>query len=635
MCGFVGLVNRRKDASILGPKEVEELHQAMFVMQHRGPDDSGVAGFTTTDGNIYEDNELLDKNVDGIIGFNRLSIKDLSIEGHQPMISRSTNSILVFNGEIYNDTELRKELLAKGYFFRGHSDTEVLLHLYEEYGFENMLSMLNGMFAIIIMDITNNILYMARDRFGVKPLYYGLQNGKCYFASELKSIIQFKKFKRELDFDAFNARLIFARPSSSVLLKGTKMLDPGTYVTITGEGCINQYKYFDINNITRDSEKYKNIDEAIEELDYILENAIKRQLVSDVKLGCQVSGGVDSTIVSYYAKKIKGEYVFDGVSMVDDKGNQGEEKYINEVGNRLNFDIHKFKIEEDYFIDNYEKLVWLNDAPLYKPYFAAFHKLAKYAKDYVTVLLSGEGADETAGGYSRFPAGVYQPFISKIGNENKIRVYDSYAEYEVLSDSTCLGCTILGYDNTADLVQQQIDIFNSYSGNNFSKQIKYETMQRLPESFMRQDKMTMANSIENRVPLVDNEVVDFLLKLPEEYLIAFGDSSPFNDNADPFSWIQGKYIYKKLLSDKFGHDFVYRKKTIMVFNDGDILKGKRFNNLFMEKIYPSMKKRQLVNAEKIKDLYLNIDEIGTASFNTMWRAIGLETWCQLFLDAAV
>ena len=255
------------------------------------------------------------------------------------------------------------------------------------------------------------------------------------------------------------------------------------------------------------------------------------------------------------------------------------------------------------------------------------------AKRYVTVLMSGEGADETAGGYGRFAAGVFQPFLSKLHlSGSALKSYDSYAEYEVMSDSTVLGFTANDYDNSEELIANEIKKFNQLKGSNYSKHLKYETRYRLPESCLRQDKMTMASSIENRVPLLDNDVVDFIMELPESMLLHFKKGSPLEIGENPFEWIEGKYIYKELLARKFGHDFVYRKKGIMVFDEKTLLVCDGFKALFYDKIYPSMKKRDIIDYRCIEKLYKNSAHLNKNEFNLMWRVIGLETWCQQFID---
>jgi len=638
MCGIVGKININKSARSLKEETLHDLHKAMKVQRHRGPDDQGVCSFCFEGAKSYSVTDALDLNpewpMDGIIGFNRLSIKDLSMAGHQPMTALGGKVILVFNGEIYNDTELRNLLETKSYSFKGTADTEVILNSYLEFGFEEMLDRLNGMFAIVIVDLRLGRIFMARDRYGIKPLYYTFYKGRLVFASELKSIIQFRDFDRELDMDAFNARLVFSRPASKVLLSGVEMLEPGHALTVSYNGDTRFWRYYDINTYERKKDTYKSVDSVLEEAEEVLSDIAARQMLSDVKVGCQLSGGIDSTLVSYYANKMDGNHLNDGVSIIDDAGALGEEFYIDHVGNSLGLDVHKFKLESDYFLENYQRMIWHNDAPVYKPYFVCFLRLAERAKDHVTVLLSGEGADELAGGYSRFAAGIYQPFISRIGaHAGNLTSYDSYAEYAVLTDTTLTNLLSTDWQNLDDLIREQVDIFNGFSGSNFTKHVKFEMTQRLPESLMRQDKMSMANSIENRVPLLDNKVVDFVMQLPEDMLVRFVAPSPLTLSDNPFEWATGKFFLKELCARKFGYDFAYRKKTIMVLDERTMLASSGFRDCFYDSIYPSMKDRGLIEADPVCAWYEAITDISEKTFCSMWRAMSLEIWCQLFLDS--
>jgi len=638
MCGLVGIVNINNSAQPLKESVIHDFHEAMDVQKHRGPDDQGVCSFCFDDmkSNSVKDAFNLNPNwsMDGIIGFNRLSIRDLTMSGHQPMTALDGKVILAFNGEIYNDTELRKVLKASGCSFKGTADTEIVLNLYLEFGFEEMLKRLNGMFAIVIIDLRQERIFMARDRFGIKPLYYTFYKGRIAFASEMKSIIQFRDFDRKLDMDAFNARLLFSRPSNKVLLSGVEMLDPGQAVTISCHGDVRFWRFYDIDTYERTKDKYNCINEVLEDADAVFSDAVARQMASDVKVGCQLSGGIDSTLVTYYANKAGSNNLNDAVSIIDDAGALGEEFYIDHVGNKLGLNLHKFKVDSDYFLKNYQRMIWHNDAPVYMPFFASFLKLAERARDHVTVLLSGEGADELAGGYSRFAAGIYQPFISKIGVQaSNLKSYESYANYAVMTDRTLTSLFANNRQNSEDLIQEQIKIFNGFSGSNFTKHIKFEMTQRLPEALLRQDKMTMASSIENRVPLLDNEVVDFVMQLPEEMLLRFVSPSPLTLSEDPFKWAAGKYIFKELVSRKFGSDFAYRKKEIMVLNQRTMLSSSGFRHHFYDIIYPKMKDRGLVDSELIRSWYESLNDISDNTFVSMWRAISLETWCQLFLDS--
>lgn len=618
---------------------VSGIRRAVDAQNHRGPDDRGFCGVSFIEQksfSVMEASQLLNyENMDGIFGFNRLSIKDISDAGHQPMVTWDGKVIIVFNGEIYNDEELRDELILKGYSFKSTTDTEVILNSYIEYGFEKMIRMLNGMFAIAIADLRKGELYLARDRFGIKPLYYAFQNGRLIFASELKGIIQFGDFKKELDLDAVNARLVFSRPGDKVLLKNVYMLDPGNAL-IFRFMCkeAHSWKYFDVNKYERGSLAFDSMDDAVERAEEILSDAVTRQMVSDVRVGCQLSGGVDSTLVTHFANKMVSDNLKDSVSIVDEAGQIGEESFIDYVNTHLNLKSHKFIFPKDYFINNYEKMIWHYDAPVYKPFLSCFMRLAEESKKYVTVLLSGEGSDEIAGGYSRFGAGTLQPFITKIGDGCNVKKYENYAQYVVMTDTTSLELLTLDRENCDDLIQEQMEWYNNYSGSNLSRHLKFEVEHKLPESLMRQDKMTMAASIENRVPLLDNDVVDFIMSLPEEMLIRFASASPMGLSENPFDWFQGKYIFKEILARHYGKNFAFRRKETMdsAINERKLLNEPGFREYYYSLIYPGMKSRGLIDAQQVNDWYERINEISGLKFISMWRAIGLETWCQLFLD---
>jgi asparagine synthase (glutamine-hydrolysing) len=636
MCGIIGVVNLSKSRS--DRISLQDVDAMMQVQQHRGPDDKGTCAFSFRNKCSYPATSPLDLDpsleMDGVFGFNRLSIKDLSIAGHQPMTALGGKVIIVFNGEIYNDDKLRCNLKQKGHSFKSTTDTEVILNLYLEYGFTKMVGELNGMFAIAIVDLRIGKIFLSRDRVGIKPLYFTFYNEKIAFASEIKSIIQLSDFERRLDMDAFNARLVFSRPSEKVLLSGVNLLDPGMMLTISQNGETDYIKYYDIDQYERRQDLYENIDQVLADLEPILSDAAARQMVSDVKVGCQLSGGIDSTVVSYFANKMESNRLKDGVSIIDDAGALGEEFYIDHVGGRLGLDVHKFKLDPNYFLDNYERMIWHNDAPVYMPFFVCFLKLAERAKEHVTVLLSGEGSDELAGGYSRFAAGVYQPFISKIGLDSEyLTSYSSYAEYAVMKDRTLTHQLSLCRTSCEDLIKEQIERFNGFSGSNFTKHIKFEMTQRLPEALLRQDKMTMASSIENRVPLLDNKVVDFVMQLQEDMLLRFVAKSPLELSDNPLSWVSGKYIFKELCAKKFGHDFAYRKKEIMVLDQRKMISSASFREYFYDLVYPNMKNRGILNAEYVRNWYENLYDISDNIFVGMWRAISLETWCQLFLDS--
>ncbi len=637
MSGVVGMINLSSAANPIDNENILDFDRAVAAQGHRGPDGTGSCAFVF--GGQWgpewreEASSLAgDRKFDGIIGFNRFIAKTPTAETEQPFISRDGKYIVAFDGELYNREELSALLGGRGYELRTGADEELVLGLYMEYGISKALSLLNGMFAAAIVDLAERTCVLARDRLGIKPIYYSVCRGQLLFASELKCFTFFRQFERELDLDAFNARLIFSRPSDKVLFKNVEMVRPGEYVAAAFDGSVSAHSYFDINGYER-SAAYTSTAEAMADLGDIIEEAVGRQLDFDAPFVTQVSGGIDSTLVNYYVKKIKGDSFRDGISIIDDAGHEGEEYWIDRVADAFGLNLRKHQLDDSFFMEHYMNLVWHNDAPLYKPYFTSFYKMAHSARDTAKIMLSGEGADETAGGYGRFAAGAFQPFFTKNNlTGTSMKPYPGYAQYAVCSDSTITGFTVLGHDNTQELLEEQYNIFSSFTGSNFEKQLKYETRCRLPESFMRQEKMASANSIEIRVPLVDNKVYDFIATLPESMLLAFVSGSPLGLSENPFEWIQGKYILKELCAEKMGRDFAYRNKQIIIFDERSIIKSDGFRSLFYEKILPSMRARGLVDSGAVEEWYGNVSRISQRDFNIMWRAIGLENWCQLFLD---
>ena len=448
----------------------------------------------------------------------------------------------------------------------------------------------------------------------------------------MKAIIQFRSFERSIDLNAYNARLVFARPGRKVLLKNVELVPAGTVLEFSNAGTMIK-RYFSLDSYERNYSKYDCIDSAMEDLEFLLEKAIARQIPSHKKLGIQLSGGIDSTILAYYAKKIAGDSFSEAFGIVDGHGDEGEEKYIRFVSDRLQMNLHKAILTPEYFIKNYEKMIWHNDAPAYRPYFACFMKLGEIAKEHAEVLYCGEGADEIAGGYSRFAGGYLMPFLSELNIQStKHKSYRSYGEYAALAGETLTGLLTCGTKDAKDLIQERIDLFNGFKGSNLTKHLKFEIAECLPEASLRQEKMTMANSIENRVPLLDNDVVDMLMSLPENMLVRFVSDSPADLPPNPFDWMQGKYILKKIVEKHFGRDFAFRKKAIMNIDDIGVVTSKDFMEYFYSTVYPSMHDRGIVNAEQVKQWYEKISIIKKSEFTMMWRAIALETWCQLFID---
>lgn len=621
------------DNSRISYESILQFNDVMSSQKHRGPDSTKFCAFDYNKNTIVADNTQQispEFSARGILAHNLLIVNETT-DTVQPFFNTDKSIGVAYDGHIVNINDLRSNLLAIGYSFETTSDAEVLLYTYIEYGAEKTAKMLNGVFILTILDLNRNVVHIICDRYGAKPLYYTKYDNKFLFASELKGIIQVKDFKRELDLDACNARLIFARTGSRVLLKDVELLAPAEILTIK-DGHIHTKKYFSWDSYKRNENIFKNSKEAIAATEETLCKAVSRQ-IEKKRMGIQLSGGIDSTLIGYFAKNKEKDNFTEAVAIIDGTGDKGEEYYINYIADKLGLNLHKFQMNSDFFCSNYEKMIWHNDAPAYRPYFSCFMRLGELAKANADVLFCGEGADELAGGYSRFAAGALLPFVSKLEITNsKIKSYRNYAEYAVMSGETITDFTTLGYDNVDGLLQERMDIYNSFEGSNFSKHLKFEIRECLPEASLRQDKMTMASSIQNRAPFLDNDLAELFMTMKEDYLVRFVDKSPLNLGENPFAWMQGKWVLKEIVSKHFGHDFAYRKKMIMNLDERGMIEDSRFVEYVNEQVFSKMKNRGLFDVEKVENWFKNSKTISSREFTSMWKAISTETWCQMFLD---
>ena len=413
MCGFVGYIN--KNFEPINPLMIKKMMQ---LQEHRGPDDNGLALFSLNNRTSasYNKNDIKNFKIsinntkfNGGIGFNRLSVIDVSNNGHQPMSNKDKSIYIMFNGEIYNAFQLKKELIDLDYKFISKTDTEIILVLYEKYGLEYTLQILNGMFVICILDLRKNKIFLARDRFGIKPLYYINNENFFSFSSEIKSFLAIDNFKFQLNREHLSEYFIFkylAPPNT--LINEIKLLQPGEFIVFENNK-INKETYYDFQNNLEESltEEKKLI-----ELEKKLELSVNSQLMSDVNLGCQLSGGIDSSLITLFAKNNKKK--LDTFSILFKEKNLSEEIYIKKVVKDLGVKNYSLEFEYKNFYTDLCNCIWSFEAPLSQINSVGVYNLAKLAKSQVKVLLTGEGADETHGGYPRFTRFNFFYLINKM-----------------------------------------------------------------------------------------------------------------------------------------------------------------------------------------------------------------------------
>ncbi|MFN4764644.1 asparagine synthase (glutamine-hydrolyzing) [Gillisia sp. Q332] len=635
MCGFVGYINFDSK-----PLNYDVLKKMTDIQSHRGPDDQGLLGFS-----LFKDQtaspirgeKVIYEKFQGGIGFNRLSILDLSQNGHQPMISNCGNVIIAYNGETYNAFKYAKELKERGYKFRSTTDTEVLLNLYMEYGIEGMLKRLNGMFAFAIIDLKKKKCFVARDHFGIKPIYVYRNRQTIMFSSEVKSFTAHPEFEAQINSDNLDEYIMFRYCAHDrSLFSNVNQIPPSHYYEITEQ----EVKIKEYWTLLPEETEPKSFDESLNILDSTLKASIKSQLISDVKVGCQLSGGIDSSLVTTYAREFF-KANMDTFSIVFDDEKYSEEEWINYVTNYTQSDSHRYQHSNHYVYENLFNATWHLDQPISIPNAFGIKRMAERAKENVTVLLSGEGADELFGGYSRFHdlscrVNNNMDFYSKIplvGNrlKKKYGLETSLEDFFILSSSALTLDSLKLYNknsNIENVMQNRRQIFPK-GGDILKNASIYDMRTYMVDLLNRQDKMTMAHSVENRVPFLDRDLVELVMSLPTNFLVPKTNSLKDFGNSNKFT----KHILKKLAVQKYNEKFVYRNKSGFPLPMLNLFLETPMKEMIEDLLLPGIKKRDLFNYPEILKIWnKNPRHFTSADLKNLWMFFSFEVWAQLFID---
>ena len=463
------------------------------------------------------------------------------------------------------------------------------------------------MFAFCIVDMRSRKVYLARDRYGIKPLYICTHNGVLYFASEYKSILAAADMQRRLNMQALAEYFDFRTALHKTLMEGIESLPPGSVMTVT-DGRASVQKYFELDAYRRAAAPTPDAQQCIEQS---LEKAVRSQLVSDVPIGCQLSGGIDSSLVCSLAAGAHSGRL-DSVSIIFDDPRFSEEPWIDHVGTVVGLRQHKYRFAAGEFITLLERCVWHQEAVITHPNCLCLQWLTKRARENVTVLLSGEGADELFAGYPRHLKGAFeQPSDLDI----------------ILATNTIahsLRERLFPESNGLDTLTERQELLTGFSGSLFDRQVKYEFATYLPELLLRQDKMSMSNSIENRVPFLDNDLVDAVFAMPQDVLCG----------RMPDGTGVTKQPLKEMSRRLFGSGFTDRKKMGFSVPVQNFIQNDAFRAYFYELILPGVKRRGVLSAAVLQALYENISEqsYDYHEVEAFWRALTAEIWCQLYLD---
>ena len=640
MCGFVGYINKNLDQ--IDPFMIKKMMQ---LQEHRGPDDSGLALFSSNEkvSVSYSQNDLKNFNtqadiskLNGGIGFNRLSVIDVTKNGHQPMANKDKTIYIMFNGEIYNAFQLKNELITSNYNFRSKTDTEIILVLYEKYGLEYTLKKLNGMFAICILDLRKNQIFLARDRFGIKPLYYIFNENFFSFSSEIKSFLAINNFKFKLNKEHLSEYFIFKYLTPpNTLVSEVNLLPPGEFIVFE-DNHIKKKTYFDFQNF---NEKIDTRDNKLVALEEKLKLSVKSQLMSDVNLGCQLSGGIDSSLITLFAKNFTKK--LETFSILFKEKNLSEEIYIKKVVNDL--DLINYSSEFNYknFYNDLSNCIWSFDAPLSQINSVGLFNLAKLAKSRVKVLLSGEGADEVHGGYPRLTRINFFNFLNKMLQKKiipssivnkRFKMFEFNKIFSLdFNDIIILSSSVHSFKDISNLIPK-IDLVNGLDSRrkmikkihlpNKQKSLIYEMKTYMHDLFIKQDKMTMAHSIENRVPFLDNDLV--------EYSLSYLANSNFDYSFIPNISKNTKKYLKRISAKYFGRSFSYRTKSGFSFPLKKILKSNHFREPIEEEIIPQIKANNLYAFKNIIRIWKNVDKSSSSELELLFSIIAFEIWLKKF-----
>jgi asparagine synthase (glutamine-hydrolysing) len=606
MCGIAGFVNL--DGA---PADAAVVAAMMRAIRHRGPDDRGQILLSLRRGEMATGEGVPG---DTAIGFQRLKVLDLSELAHQPMVNAAGTLVLAFNGEIYNAFDYKAELEAAGCRFRSRSDAEVVLYLYERYGLDDMLERLNGMFVIVVADLQAREIHIARDHFGIKPLYWTQTGSSLLFASEAKAFLEHPGFTAEIDATHVDEQLAFRYVAGEAsLLKGVHQLRPGHRLCITPEQ-VTTTRYWSIP----DPEKAPlNREEAIDTLDAVLRRSVASQLLSDVPVGCQLSGGIDSSLVTVLARPGFGPQM-NTFSVVFDDPKFSEAPWVAQAAERANADSHSLTFTDATFHAALDRAAWHMDQPISHPNSLGIWMLAERSREQVTVLLSGEGADEVFGGYRRFHDAHTR---SRVGLPDAA---DAFVRTTQLQPSAKLARLRPDADLRPALARRRA-LFMEGESDHLSNCLKYEMQTYLVDLLVRQDKMTMAHGVENRVPFLDRGVVEFARTLGPQHLVGEARSS------DGAPMLQTKVVVKELARRTFDDAFVDRPKAAFNLPLSQYFRTRRFTELMEDRLLPGMRQRGLVSEPAVRELWRR-SLSAPALTEVFWIPVALEVWAQQLVE---
>jgi asparagine synthase (glutamine-hydrolysing) len=631
MCGISGIAYSSKSTRRIEPARAERMRD---VLSHRGPDDAGL---------FISDRVAL--------GHRRLSIVDVAA-GHQPMSNEDESIHIVFNGEIYNHLDFREGLEAKGHRYRSHCDTETIVHLYEEDG-PGCVNQLRGMFAFALWDSTKQELFLARDRLGVKPLYYyHAENGSLLFSSEIKSLLASEEVRPQLNYAALPDYLAnHATSGDTTLFRGVKRLLPG-HTLLWRDGAIHIERYWDIS--FDDSFHGRKDADLVEEWVELFRESVRLRLMADVPLGMFLSGGIDSSAIAAVMSRMVPDRI-KTFSVAFEEREANELQYARTVAKAFNTDHHEVIVSAEQMFAALPRLIWHEDEPIAHPSSIPLFFVSDLASQHVKVVLTGEGSDELLAGYGRYRKTVYNlkfgraygasiPAVIRKGAQSAINRVSTEVRLRQKLDRTFLmvpsDIESIYFDNFAVFNRgRQRDMLSRETIDKAGEQDPYATISKvmegvkdasllnqllyvdsktyLHELLMKQDQMSMAASIESRVPFLDHKLVEFTSRLPEHLKLN--------------GWTT-KYVLRKSMQGVLPQEILKRPK--MGF---PVPLARWFKNEFAHVLDEYVLGRRAVDRGIFKPEYTRtiVKEHRSGRFDhseRLWSLMNFEIWMRAFID---
>jgi asparagine synthase (glutamine-hydrolysing) len=630
MCGICGVINLDRSSHV----DVAILKAMNLSILHRGPDDDGFF----VSGNIG-------------LAMRRLSIIDLQ-SGKQPVTNEDQTIWLVYNGEIYNYRELRAKLEDRGHRFRSKSDTETIVHLYEEYG-EDCVRHLQGMFAFALWDAKKRVLFVARDRLGIKPLYYFHSNKVFLFGSEIKALLEHPDVCAELNRAVLPEYLAFGYLAGTrTFFEGIQKLAPGHIALLDETGQLRITQYWDpsvAEEMTGRPESY-----YVDGYRDLLHRTVKSHLVSDVPLGVFLSGGIDSSAIAACMTDIRRAPI-ETFSVGYSEQVFSELPYARAMANHLGSNHHEIRVGRQDFFAALPKLIWHEDEPIAWPSSVSLYFVAKLAREHVTVVLTGEGSDETLAGYTRYPFTLWNArldrtyrgivpaklratlrnaltksprissklsrlishtFLTRDGASWPSLYFDNfYAAFSEGEQRCILADELQPIANEA--YRDSLAIWEDSSGSLLRRMLYMDIKTYLVELCMRQDQMSMAASIESRVPFLDHVLVDFALSIPAAFKTRR---------------LTGKRTLMASMKGLVPDFILNRPKTGFPTPLSDWLRGPQADTINHILLEGRSLSRGLLKPDNIRLLLAEHHSESCDHSVKLWRLLNLELWHRVFVD---